>query len=118
MSPTLVTDKNDNVILALGAPGGPRIISGVFQTLYRTLTTGLDMEDAIFTPRLHHQFLPRILFYEKNRFSPFVLKALEKKGHKLKPIHGVGIAYGIRKNKEGLLEGAADYRGEGHTLGF
>lgn len=118
MSPTLVLDKNKKTVVALGAPGGPRIINGVFQSLYRTLVSGLNMEQAIYTPRLHHQFLPRTLFYEENRFSPYVLKGLKKRGHKLKTIHGVSVSYGVKVNSEGLLEGANDYRGEGSTGGF
>lgn len=118
MSPTLVLNKKGETIIAVGAPGGPRIINGTFQTIYRTMVTGLNMERAIFTPRLHHQFQPRVTFYERDRFSPYVLKALEKRGHKLKPIHGVAIAYGAKKNDEGLLEAAADFRGEGFTGGL
>ena len=117
MSPSLAL-KNGKTVLALGAPGGPRIINGVFQVLYRTLQTGFNMEQAIFTPRIHHQFLPRVTFYEKDRFSPEVLKGLKKKGHKLKSTYGVAIVYGVRFNKEGLLEGAADYRGEGFVGGL
>ena len=117
MSPSLAL-KNGKTVLAIGAPGGPRIINGVFQGIYRALQTGLNMEQAIFTPRLHHQFLPRVTFYERDRFSPDVLKSLEKRGHKLKPTHGVAIVYGIRFNDEGLLEGAADYRGEGFVGGL
>lgn len=116
MSPSLVL-KNKKTVLAIGAPGGPRIINGVFQALYRSLENNLDMEQAIFTPRLHHQFLPRVTYYEKNRFSPDVLKALEVKGHVLKPTFGVARVYGVKINDEGLLEGAADYRGEGSVGG-
>ena len=29
MSPTIITDTNDNVVLVIGASGGPRIISAV-----------------------------------------------------------------------------------------
>ena len=104
-------------MLAIGAPGGPRIINGVFQALYRSLENDLDMEQAIYTPRLHHQFLPRVTYYEKNRFSPDVLEALKKKGHVLKPTFGVARVYGVKINAEGLLEGAADYRGEGSVGG-
>jgi gamma-glutamyltranspeptidase/glutathione hydrolase len=118
MSPTIVTDDNNKTVLALGAPGGPRIINAVFQTLYRTLTSGLNMEQAIYTPRLHHQFQPHVLRFEKNRFSPYVLNGLRKRGHKLKSTHGVAISYGVRINEEGLLEGAADYRGEGYAAGI
>lgn len=118
MSPTLVLNNKGETVLAIGAPGGPRIISGVFQTLYRSMVNGLNMEQAIYTPRLHHQFLPRVLRFEKNRFSPYVLKGLQKKGHKLKSIHGVAVVYGVKRNKDGLLEGVADYRGEGSTGGL
>ncbi len=118
MSPTVVLNKENKTVLAIGAPGGPRIINGVFQGLYRTLVNKLDMEQAIYTPRLHHQFLPRVLRYEKNRFSPYVLKGLKKRGHKLKPIYGVAVTYGIKMNDDGLLEGSADYRGEGSAGGF
>ena len=117
MSPSLVL-KNGKTVLAIGASGGPRIISGVFQSVYRVLQTGLNMEQAIFTPRLHHQFLPRVTSYEKDRFAPGVLKDLERKGHKLKPTFGVAIVYGVRFNEESLLEGAADYRGEGFVGGL
>jgi len=117
MSPTIAL-KGGKTVLAIGAPGGPRIINGVFQGIYRTLQTGLNMEQAIFTPRLHHQFLPRITFYERDRFSPDVLNALKRKGHKLKPTYGVAVVYGVRVNEEGLLEGAADYRGEGFVGGL
>lgn len=118
MSPTLVLNKENKTVLAIGAPGGPRIINGVFQGLYRTMVNGLNMEQAIYTPRLHHQFLPRVLRFEKNRFSPYVLKGLKKRGHKLKPIHGVAVTYGIKLNSDGLLEGSSDYRGEGSTGGL
>ncbi len=118
MSPTIVLNNKNETFLALGAPGGPRIINSVFQTLYRVIVNNLNIEQAIFTPRLHHQFLPRVLRFETNRFSPEILNGLRKKGHKLKPIPRVAVSYGIRKNKQGLLEGAADYRGEGHTEGL
>ncbi len=117
MTPTLVL-KDGKTYMGIGAPGGPRIINGVFQGIYRVLVNKLNMEQAIFTPRLHHQFLPNKIYFERNRFSPFVLKGLKNKGHKISPIHGVGIVYGVRVNKDGLLEGAADYRGEGFVGGF
>lgn len=118
MSPSLVLDDKNKTVLAVGAPGGPRIINGVFQTLYRSLVSGFNMEKAIFTPRLHHQFLPRTLYYEKDRFSPLVLNALKKKGHKLEPTYGVAISYGVRINDSGLLEGSGDFRGESFTGGL
>ncbi len=117
MSPTLVL-KNNKAVMSLGAPGGPRIINGVFQVLYRTLVQDLNMDEAIQQPRIHHQYLPNVLFYEKNKFTPETLNSLMKKGHKLKEIHGVAIVNGIRLNKKEFLEGAFDHRGEGYVSGY
>ncbi len=118
MSPTLVTDVNNKAVLALGAPGGPRIISGVFQALYRIMFNDLDIEQAIMAPRVHHQFAPDILYLEENRFSPNVVKILQKKGQQIKNIRNVAKVCGVRVNKEGLLEAYSDYRGEAGVSGY
>jgi gamma-glutamyltranspeptidase/glutathione hydrolase len=117
MSPTLV-EKDGKIVMSVGAPGGPRIISGVFQALYRVLVRHLDMDQAIQTARVHHQFLPNKTFVEAHRFAPEVLQALKAKGHEIEETHGVALVYGVRLNDEGLLEGAFDSRGEGATGGF
>lgn len=116
MSPTLV-EKDGKIVMSLGAPGGPTIISGVVQALYRVLVTGMDMDLAIQTPRVHHQFLPRTLFVEEDRFSPDIINALRKRGHEVKPIDWIARVKGVRKNKKGHLEGAYDSRGEGAAGG-
>ena len=118
MSPTIVTNKEGQAVITLGAPGGPRIISGVFQTLYRLLYNNLNIERAIITPRVHHQFLPDILFVEKNSFSPIVLKKLKRKRHELKEIDNIARVSGVRLNSKGFLEGSADFRGEGAAGGY
>ena len=117
MSPTIVNRKG-KVVMAVGAAGGPMIISSVLQILHRYLINGLDLDSAVQAPRIHHQFLPRTLFVEKNRFSPIVLKLLRKRGHKVKEREAIAKAYAVSKRKDGLLEGAFDARGEGATGGF
>jgi len=117
MSPTIVK-KKDEVVMALGAAGGPMIISAVFQILYRHLVRKLDLDKAVQFPRVHHQFLPRTLFVEQNRFSPVVLQILKKRGHKIAVRDFIAEAHVVSKNEEGLLEGAFDSRGEGATGGF
>ncbi len=116
MSPTLV-EKDGQVIMAIGSPGGPRIISGVLQVLYRSLVTGLDIDQAIQFPRIHHQFLPNTLFVEPHRLPPESLEALRKKGHDLREVGG-GRVYAVRLREDGRLEGAHDLRGEGASGGF
>jgi gamma-glutamyltranspeptidase/glutathione hydrolase len=116
MSPTLVA-KDGKIMMSLGAPGGPRIISGVFQALYRTLGRGMDADLAIQTPRVHHQFLPNILFVDADRLSPEVLDRLKKMGHEIKESH-IARVYLVEKNERGNLEAAFDSRGEGAAGGY
>lgn len=115
MSPTLV-EKDGRIIMSLGSPGGPRIISAVTQVLYRVLANGFDMDQAIQTPRLHHQFLPDTVYVDAGRLSPEVLSLLGKRGHKIEE-STVAKVYGVRLTKEGWIEGAYDSRGEGGAGG-
>lgn len=115
MSPTLVKDGK-KTIMALGGSGGPRIISGVLQVLYRSLVNELDIDQAIQFPRIHHQFLPRKTYVEKNCFSPDLLKMLSKRKHKIEEAKSVGKIYGVRRDE--ILSSAFDHRGDGVAWGF
>ena len=115
MSPTLIKDGNKTV-MALGGSGGPRIISGVLQVLYRSLVNNLNIDQAIQFPRIHHQFLPRKTYVEKNRFSPDVLQMLSRKKHQIEEAKYVGKIYGIQRDE--VLSSAFDHRGDGVAWGF
>lgn len=117
MSPALV-EKNGQIVMTLGAPGGPRIISGVYQALYRILGRGQDIDRAIQTGRVHNQFNPDTVFVDKERFSPEVLDGLRKMGHKIEERGGIARVYVVRKNDKGVLEAAFDDRGEGASGGY
>lgn len=117
MSPTLV-EKDNKIFLVLGAPGGPTIISAVLQTIYRVLVTGLDIDMAIQAPRVHHQFLPHILYLDKGRFTPETIRGLKKRGHQVKQRLSVGRVYAVQRNKDGTLEAAYDSRSEGACGGY
>lgn len=116
MSPTLV-EKNGKIIMTLGSPGGPRIISAVLQVLYRVLGRQLDMDSAIQAPRVHHQTLPNILYVDRLRISPDTKELLIKKGHTLEE-GMIARVYGARSLPSGQLESAFDSRGEGSADGF
>ena len=117
MSPTIV-EKKGKTVMVLGGAGGPMIISSVLQTMYRYLMRGMDLDSAVQSPRVHHQFLPRVLFVEKNRFPPIVVSLLRKRGHYIKTRDSIAKVYAVSKGKEGLLEGAFDARGEGSAGGL
>lgn len=117
MSPTLVA-KDGKIILSLGAPGGPTIISGVLQVLYRSLIRGVEIDRAIQTPRVHHQFLPNTLFIDEWRFQPATVEGLKRKGHKLEEKRFIGRVSAVRLKDDGILEAAFDSRGEGASGGY
>ena len=116
MSPTLVL-KDGKVQMAVGAPGGPRIISAVLQTLYRVLGRGTDLDVAIQAPRVHHQYQPNTLFVDKDRLPPESIKALKDRGHQVQE-SSLAKVYAVRINAAGNLEAAFDSRGEGAAGGF
>ncbi len=115
MTPTLV-EKNGQIVMAIGAPGGPRIISGVIQTLYRVLGRKTDLEMAIQAPRVHHQLLPNKLFVDEGRYSPEILAGLRARQNNVEE-SWQALVYAVR-NVDGVLEAVADTRGEGAVGGF
>ena len=69
MTPTIVLNSNNEAILTVGAAGGARIITAVLQILVSILDHGLEIDEAIDTPRTHSQWLPDQIFYEKESLS-------------------------------------------------
>jgi gamma-glutamyltranspeptidase / glutathione hydrolase len=63
VSPTLVTQKG-KILLAIGSPGGPRIITSVIQTLARYFLLKEGLRESIAAPRLHYQGEPDRLYVE------------------------------------------------------
>jgi gamma-glutamyltranspeptidase / glutathione hydrolase len=116
MSPTLV-EKNGKVVMTLGAPGGPRIITGVLQALYRIIGRGMDVDSAVQAPRVHHQFLPNTLYIDRQRFSPEIVQELSNRGHKVEE-SWMAKVYVVRLRPDGILEAAFDSRGEGDAGGI
>lgn len=110
MSPTII-EKDGAFFAAVGAPGGPRIPSAVYQTIIRIITQGANAEEAVVQPRVHHQFLPDTLVYDGKKMAPEVLEKLQKFGHTLKDAW-IAKVYLVKKTSDGLLEAAADPRGE------
>ena len=79
MTPTMVL-KDGKLLLVLGSPGGPTIITTVVNDIVSILDNGLNVQQAADAPRFHHQYLPDILQVEKS-FSIAVLDALKDSGY-------------------------------------
>jgi gamma-glutamyltranspeptidase/glutathione hydrolase len=109
MSPTIVLDPKGNVDLVLGAAGGSRIITTVFQELSNAIDFGMDIADAVRAPRFHQQDSPDILFVEPRALAPEVVDALRAMGHESKEVEHLADAPAVGRDR-GLWEGASEPR--------
>ncbi|NBQ54884.1 MAG: gamma-glutamyltransferase, partial [Proteobacteria bacterium] len=100
MTPTLVFNGAGKVVMALGSPGGPRIISATLQTIFNRLALQMSPPDAVHAPRIHHQWEPDKLFVEKSFAPPGTLKALEAMGHEIVDVDHIGDVQAIFVSEE------------------
>ncbi len=117
MSPTIVRDQNGEARIVIGAQGGPKITTAVFQSLLNRLRFGLSLMDAMYVPRFHHQWKPNVLMLERNGFAPEVVKKLEAQGNEIRWVITNGKMHAIERSPEGNVMGIADLRDEGTAVG-
>jgi gamma-glutamyltranspeptidase/glutathione hydrolase len=110
MSPTIVL-KDGKPLLVTGTPGGSRIITAVTQVIVNAIDYKMDIAAAVAAPRLHHQWLPEDVRFERG-FPDDVLAELKAKGHKVVEQLGQTSANSIAVSPHGLL-GAPDPRTRG-----
>jgi gamma-glutamyltranspeptidase / glutathione hydrolase len=117
MSPTLVF-KDGQPVIALGAAGGPKIISQVVLELVDLIDLGRTPAEALAEPRIHHQWFPDTLMIEKT--LPRNLQAdLTRRGHTLKVLKSMGVSQIVARSPDGKgYVGAADPRAGGQAQGW
>lgn len=119
MTPTLV-EKDNELYMTLGTPGGSTIITSVLQTILNVEEFGLTMQEAVNAPRFHNQWLPDEIRMEPDSFDKEIIKQLEALGYKINeersPI--IGKVDGILILDDGRLEGGADRRGDDTAVGY
>ncbi len=119
MTPTIVMRKDGRPWFALGARGGPRIISAVMQSVINVIDHDLDIQAAIDAPRIHQQWLPDEIMYEPFGMSPDTLNILKGFGHKFVDRPGnIASATGIMIAEDGVRLGAIDSRSDGAAIGY
>ena len=117
MSPTLVL-KDGKPVIALGAAGGPKIISQVVLELLCLLDSGMSPEEALARPRIHHQWVPDKLMIEKTLPSALQV-GLARRGHKLKKLPPMGVSQIVARSPDGNgFVGAANPRAGGNAAGW
>jgi gamma-glutamyltranspeptidase / glutathione hydrolase len=117
MSPTII-EKDGNLFMVLGSPGGSTIPTSVFQVVVNVIDFGLSMQDAVDAGRFHHQWLPDNITYEQNCLDSLAIAKLVKMGHEFKPRSSIGRVNAIMKADDGTLKAGADPRGNNSAAGF
>lgn len=114
MSPTILV-QDGKAQMAIGAPGGTRIISCVAQTILNYYEFKLPLYEAISTIRYHHQWLPDTLFLEPPGPKPSVLRQLQELGYsvQIEPIP-CNVMATVRQGSD--LIGVADPRDIGTSV--
>ncbi|MHA7943810.1 gamma-glutamyltransferase [Formosa sp. 3Alg 14/1] len=119
MTPTIV-EKNGELYMSVGTPGGSTIITCVLQTILNVHEFNMGMQEAVNAPRFHHQWLPDEVLMEPNKFNRKTISELEAKGYLIneKDAPIIGRVDGILKREDGTLEAGADYRGDDTAIGL
>jgi gamma-glutamyltranspeptidase/glutathione hydrolase len=116
MSPTIVL-REGRPFLVTGSPGGSRIITTVLQIIMNVIDHGMNIAEATYAPRIHHQWLPDELRIEEG-LSPDTVRLLEQMGHKVTVQDAMGSTQSIMVTEAGLF-GSSDPRTPGDlTLGY
>ena len=124
MTPTIVL-KDGKLWFAVGSPGGPTIINTVIQVIINIIDHGMDIQQAIDWPRVHHQWMPDYIRFEPFGLSPDTMKRLQEMGHKFsdKPDSEGGRYMGdvegiMIEDKTGVRLGGSDPRRDGKSIGY
>ncbi|WP_394421529.1 gamma-glutamyltransferase [Tenacibaculum mesophilum] len=119
MTPTII-EKNGQLHMVVGTPGGSTIITSVLQTILNVHEFDMGMQEAVNQPRFHHQWLPDVIKMEPKGFDEQVKKDLQQLGYKLDETNSpvIGKVDAILVLPNGKLEGGADPRGDDTAVGF
>ncbi|MBD1393065.1 gamma-glutamyltransferase [Mucilaginibacter glaciei] len=117
MTPTIV-EKNGKLFMVVGTPGGSTIITSVFQTVLNVIEFDKSIQGAVAAKRFHSQWMPDLLYIEKDALDSLTTDKLQQKGYKITPRGPIGRVDGILKTKWGYYEGGADPRGDDTKMGW
>jgi len=117
MTPTIV-EKDRQLFMVVGTPGGSTIITSVFQTIINVIDFDMDMQSAVAAKKFHHQWLPDEVYVEKDAIDSTSVEKLKAKGYKIIERGNIGRVDAILKTKWGYYQGGADPRGDDQAIGY
>jgi gamma-glutamyltranspeptidase/glutathione hydrolase len=115
MSPTIVL-KDGKPLLAVGAAGGPTIITQTLLAIIHTIDFGRPVNEALAQPRFHHQWQPDSIRIER-KVDEKVLAELRRRGHTLKIYNQMGAMQAVSL-RDGTFNAAHDPRLKGKAMRY
>jgi len=106
--------KDGKLAFVVGTPGGTTIPNTVLQVVLNLIDHGMNVQEAVDAPRIHHQWLPDEIRYERFGLAADVIRGLETRGHRLVASDKVGVIGMVHaiaiEAKTGVRLGASDAR--------
>jgi gamma-glutamyltranspeptidase/glutathione hydrolase len=116
-TPTIIA-RNGKVVLVTGSPGSRTIINTVLNVVVNVIDFGMDPQQAVDAPRLHHPWFPDELSFEGIDEHAGAVERLRALGHRVGgttqgDAHTIGV-----DSRTGTYIGAADRRINGKAVGY
>jgi len=110
MTPTIVL-RDGKPFMLTGSPGSATIISTTMESIVNVIDFGMNLQQAIDAPRIHHQWYPDVVYVESGLVTPQTQKSLASMGYTFKMRKAIGDDEAILIDpRSGLLQGASDPR--------
>ena len=109
MTPSIIA-KDGKLVAIVGSPGGRTIINTVLQVTSNVIDFGMNIQQAVNAPRLHHQWLPDRISIEQDGVTAEVAEKLKQMGHTVSLGGRQGTAHSIMVDARGRKLGAPDPR--------
>lgn len=118
MTPTIL-EKDGELFMVLGSPGGSTIITSVFQVILNVVEHRMGMQEAINARRVHSQWMPDVIVFEDRAVAKNDSLTLIQMGHKIARRKNIGRVDAIMVLSNGKLEAGADgTRGDDAAAGY
>ncbi|GKU21143.1 unnamed protein product [Fusarium langsethiae] len=109
ISTTIVEGPDGKVSLVTGSAGGSRIITATAQVVLNAIDKNMTVRDALASPRLHDQLVPRQVSFEY-AFDNSTVAYLKEVGNNVTWVATQSTAQALRRLTNGTFEAAGEPR--------